>query len=504
MAILGQNLDYTDKDFDSLRVRLYNLISGVFPTWTSQQIANFGNILLESHAFVGDVLGKYQDNQARESRWTQATQRKNLLGLAKLISYEPPGATASQVDVTISTQDGSAVLADATIEAETVCRTESVSDPVVFRTLTDNVIPAGQSSVTVTVENSEPQEDVFAATGSPDFEVVLGSTPYLDASAVITAGNGVFSEVDNFLESTSSDLHFTVTVDQNDRATIRFGDGVNGAIPTGTITAIYKTGGGAAGQVEAGTVNVIEGIFSDDFGNTVNLVVTNAAASTPSTDRATNEQIQENAPASIRVLNRTVAREDYEINALKLVDCARALMLTSNEDPAIGENAGFLFPIPVGGGLPTQDLKDRVLEQVTVTFPNTLTFNLTVADPLFLSVDITTTVFLNKGAVALTVDTLIRANIAKFFVILNEDGTVNTDIDFGFNYVETTGDPEGKLPFADIYNVIRDTDGVRKLDDNGNGLFLNGDDADITLLLREFPTVGTITIINGETGSPLV
>jgi hypothetical protein len=92
MALLAENLDYTDKDFDALRSRLFNLISSVYPTWSDRNVANFGNMLIECFAFVGDVLGFYQDNQAAESRWSAARQRKNLIALAKLIGFTPEGA----------------------------------------------------------------------------------------------------------------------------------------------------------------------------------------------------------------------------------------------------------------------------------------------------------------------------------------------------------------------------------------------------------------------------
>ena len=42
--------------------------------------------------------------------------------------------------------------------------------------------------------------------------------------------------MENFLNSTPADRHFSVVVDQNDRATIRLGNGVQGAIPAGTVT----------------------------------------------------------------------------------------------------------------------------------------------------------------------------------------------------------------------------------------------------------------------------
>lgn len=504
MAILGQNLDYTDKDFDSIRLRAYALIESVFPQWTSHQVADFGNILIELLSFKADVLLKYQDNQARESRWSFATQRKNLIALAKLISYEPSSATASQVDVVISLADGSNAAADILIPAGSIVRTRSISERVVFRTLSAATILAGTPSVTVTAENSESEDDTFASTGTANQQVVLSSTPYIDGSLSVTAGNGSYTEVDNFLDSDSADLHYTVVVDQNDQATLLFGDGISGAIPTGTITADYSIGGGAAGVVESGTVTAIDGTYQDDLANVVQLAVTNPAASTPAVDRETVAQIQKNAPLSLRVLNRTVAREDYEINAVLLPEVSRALMLTSDENAAILENSGYLYVIPVGGGVPTQALKDDVLEQVTVTFPNTLTFNVIVSDPVFVTVDVTAVVYLRKGVNAATADAAIRANLEAFFASENADGSLNENIGFGLQFVESEGDSVGQLPLSDVFNVIRDTTGILKISPSTADFALNGVHDDVELQLYEFPILGTVTLINGETGSALV
>lgn len=501
MPVLGEQLDYTDKDFASLRLRLHNLISSVFPTWTQTDIANFGNLLVEMYAFVGGVLTKYQDNQAIESRWSVATQRKNLIAMAKLIGYEPPTATASQVDVTISI--GSPAAGDVVFPAGTVVRTRNVADPVTFRLISDVTIPAGATSASGTAEDADPQEESFASAGTPNLEIRLGRVPYLDGSAVVVAANGAFTEVDNFLETTGTDRHFTLTVDQNDRATLRFGDGVIGIIPTGSIVVSYKTGGGSAGVVEAETVRVIEGSFTDSFGTAVVASVTNPAASSPASDRASVEEIREEAPLSLRVLTRTVTREDFEINALRVPGVARALMLTSDEDAAIAENSGYLFIVPDGGGVPTAALLDAVETMVTVTYPHTLTFSLIVAQALYKTVDVTAKVWVRKGYTAAAARAAIEAALASFFAVRNADGTLNTAIGWGFEFVEEDGDPVGLLPLSDVFNVVRDVAAVRKIGDASADFTLNGAHADLSVLLREWPVLGTVTLINGETGGPL-
>ena len=84
MALLPDVIDYTDKDLDSLRLRIISLIQTVFPGWSDFETANFGNLLIELYAFVGDVITHYLDNLARESRLTTAVQRKNVIAYERL------------------------------------------------------------------------------------------------------------------------------------------------------------------------------------------------------------------------------------------------------------------------------------------------------------------------------------------------------------------------------------------------------------------------------------
>jgi hypothetical protein len=323
MALLAQAPVYTDKDFDSLRLRLQNLVRSVFPDWTDFNVTSFGNLLVELYAFVGDVLTFYQDNQARESRIATATQRKNLLALTKLLGFRPAGARAATADALFTL--AAVPAAPVTIPRGTRVRTASVTEPVVFQLLDDVTIPAGASppAATGTVEHSEAQEELFASTGLPNQEVALPAAPFLDGSAIVSAGNGAYTEVANFLGSTATDRHVAVIVDQNDRATLRFGNGTSGVLPSGTITVRYKTGGGAKGNVNAGTLTKLDGSFTDDKGAPVSVSVTNPQPASGGADRQTIAQIKALAPESIRVLNRTVSREDFEINARRLPEVAR-------------------------------------------------------------------------------------------------------------------------------------------------------------------------------------
>ena len=133
MTILTASTDYTSKDFDSLRERLFDLIRSVYPAWTVTAVANFGNLLVESHAFIGDILTYYQDQQAREGRIGTAELRKNMIALTKLISYELRPAAAATVDTTLTITNASlltGIVSPNPSALAVVMRTDEITNPI--------------------------------------------------------------------------------------------------------------------------------------------------------------------------------------------------------------------------------------------------------------------------------------------------------------------------------------------------------------------------------------
>jgi len=498
MSILPPSVDYTDKDFDALRARLIALVRSAFPDWSDFSVASFGNLLIEMYAFVGDVITYYLDAQARESRLSTATQRKNVIALARMLGFRVQGARAARATVRLSLAEPAA--ATVTLPAATIVRTQEVTAAVRFQLLAPAVFTPGTRSVETIAECSESHTQLFDSRGLASLDLPLDRTPYLDASVYAAAGNGAYNEVESLLGSGPNDRHFVVLVDQNDRATLRFGSGVNGAPPTGTINVQYKTGGGALGNVDANRLVVVEGVFVDATGRAVRVTATNPAPAEGGTDRQTVASAKQLAPESLRALTRSVAREDFEIHARAVPGLARALMLTSNEDRSIPENSGVLYVVPENGGLPTPALKNIVRRQVTEVYPCTLTFQVSVQDPVYRFVDVEARIFLRQGASPGVVRDAVRANLHEMFRITRADGTPNTLIDFGFNVRDAEGNPDGEVAWSDVLDVIRDTAGVRKLGDGPFDLKLNGLPADVKLALKEFPVLRNVTLVDGDSG----
>jgi hypothetical protein len=178
-------------------------------------------------------------------------------------------------------------------------------------------------------------------------------------------------------------------------------------------------------------------------------------------------------------------------------------MLTSNEDAGIAENTGILFVVPRGGGVPSQAIKDAVKEQVTEVFPSTLTFQVSVQDPVYVAVDVDATVFLRQGANAAIVRNAILKALQDFFAVSLPDGTPNPTVDFGFNFKDAEGNAVGEIALSDVFNAVRDVTGVRKIGDGPDDFLLSGAREDLPIGVREFPILGDVTLLNGDTGLPL-
>ncbi|HEY0698751.1 MAG TPA: hypothetical protein VGD43_13190, partial [Micromonospora sp.] len=85
-----------------------------------------------------------------------------------------------------------------------------------------------------------------------------------------------------------------------------------------------------------------------------------------------------------------------------------------------------------------------------------------------------------------------------------DDLADNPNVDFWFNAAQNSeGEFDGVIAFSDLYNVARDISGVRKIKDGLNGFLVNGAAQDLTGEPYEFPVLGTVTILNAETGTAL-
>ena len=82
---------YTSKEFNTIKEQLVNYAKTYYPnTFKDFNEASFGSLMLDTVAYVGDMLSFYIDYQSNESFIDSSIETKNLLKLAKQFGYKNP------------------------------------------------------------------------------------------------------------------------------------------------------------------------------------------------------------------------------------------------------------------------------------------------------------------------------------------------------------------------------------------------------------------------------
>ena len=84
MAKKLTQIDYTSRDFDSIRSDLENYAKRYYPdTYKDFNKASFGSLMLDTVAYVGDILSYYLDYQTNESFLDSAIEYNNIVNWNK-------------------------------------------------------------------------------------------------------------------------------------------------------------------------------------------------------------------------------------------------------------------------------------------------------------------------------------------------------------------------------------------------------------------------------------
>lgn len=320
-------IDYTSRDYTSIRNDLISLIPFYNPTWTTRDTADFGITLIELFSYVGDILNYYVDRSANEAYITTASQRDNVLQLARLLSYLPTESTASKVTVTFQNSTASAITVPAKTQIATTTVTSSTSAQIIFETDSAVTVPAkvgntnGSVNVLATQGITENSELLGTSDGTANQLFKLFNSSVINNSIQITINNVAYTNVQYLIDYNNNDPVFTTSTNAAGDTYVVFGDGVSGRIPptSGSIYATYRVGGGISGNVAANTIKYV--LTNAAPG----LSVTNQNGATGGAHPESTDSIRINAPLSIRALNRAVSLRDYSELVLQVSGVAKAI-----------------------------------------------------------------------------------------------------------------------------------------------------------------------------------
>jgi hypothetical protein len=320
-------VSYTSRDYTSIREDLLELIPLYAPEWTSRNPADFGIVLLELFAYVGDLLNYNIDRSTNESFITTASQRNSVLQIAALLGYIPTQRTAAAVSLTFQNSTNAAITVPALTQVATSSTLNGETAQIIFETNSAIIVPAkvgttnGSNTVVATQGESIFDELVGTSTGLAFQEFTLEDSPVIESSVSVTVNGIPFNQVSYLIDYAGSDPVFIVSTDADGVTSITFGDNVSGRIPPSSaeIYASYRVGGGDEGNVPAASLNYIA------TNSVSGLSVNNQTAAVGGSDEESTDSIRLNAPASLKSLNRAVSLLDYASLALQVTGIAKAI-----------------------------------------------------------------------------------------------------------------------------------------------------------------------------------
>lgn len=326
-----------------------------------------------------------------------------------------------------------------------------------------------------------------SSNGNPDQEFILTFEPIIEGSLLIEVNEGggfqEWNSVENFLNSTSASKDYTLTIQADNTATVIFGDGVRGKIPSAgidNIRATYRVGADIDGNVGSRTIIVNKsGIsFINRLFNPRSAIGFSIKEGTTDEDLA---RLKIEGPATLRTLNRAITPDDIEFLATQFISSTGSKLV--ERALAIEETFGVktieLVVVGPGGSLLTEAQRDELedffngnkvkgIKGILLTNHEVTVVNYTPK-----IIDVTaTTIGGNKTQIE-------NATIA----LLNPGATFDDGVTKRWDFAQ-------EVPTSIIIAEMFEVDPV-----NIKKVTLTLPAADVILTTRELPLAGTVTIV---------
>lgn len=382
------SIDYMARDYDSLLQSMRDLIPDKLPEWKDfRSEADFGNVLLQLFAHMGDILSYYQDRVANESFLGTAQTRRSIIQHLRLIGYKL--ATAAPASTTLTLIVPVTATATITIKKGDAFATKSQKDKPSVRfeytgepplTIDCSILPIDPLTnkkyygLPVNPDNPQITPGIPVEEGRLVNDEILGISDGASNQKFLLAHSGLIlrslgqvnkdiilrTELGGIIDewvlqeslafSREGQKDFMIEIDEEDRATIIFG-----AIPAiGSLIKItYRVGGGLSGNVPADTIQTI--VNAPQLALLGATITNRRMPAVGGADRESIEHAVQHAPSVFRTLKRAVTAEDYKALALNFKGVGKVRAEAANW------NTVTLFVAPEGGGLVSDVLEANLL-----------------------------------------------------------------------------------------------------------------------------------------------
>lgn len=383
-------LDYMARDYDSIMESMYAVIPDIMPEWKDyRNEADFGNVLLQLFAHTADMISYYQDRIANESFLTTAQSRASVINHLKLIGYTMATAAAASVSLKMfftsnefdavvikkddafsvkSSDNGSTIRFEYTNDTDLTIKGDQLKEEMSKDLYGNELRLFTFEGVPVEEGRRVKSEIIGISDGTSNQKFMLGHPGLLMKSrgddrrssqdVVIVSDKGPsrlqWSQKEYLLYCNATNRGFTIDIDEFDRATILFGDGVYGAIPPcdAKLSASYRIGGGIKGNIPPGQQWTFE---STGLKNAPLAKIVNIQAAVGGAPRESIEHAVKHAPGIFRSRKRAVTEEDYKELALNFNGVGKVRAKAANCTTV------NLYVAPQGGGYVTDTLEADLL-----------------------------------------------------------------------------------------------------------------------------------------------
>jgi len=457
-------INFAATDFISLRNSLIAYIKAVYPLeYTYFVESDLGMMFIEQVAYMGSVMSMKADMLANENFFATAKQRSSIKKLLQLIGVRMRGPLSSAADAQVTFDSSPADSGDNEIyyNVTPTNRTVSITSPedggsvtytlykvvngqVAQSNATGNILlydsesdnPDGSPSHTV-YSNLVLQEGVFVTDGGSFAAtegiktVKLSQSPVVEGSVEVfitstdSAVSGTYTEVDNiYFASGASDKIYELVYGTNYDATIVFGDGTVGTSPDDTASYFitYRVGGGSRGNINPNTINVNVTGITGSPGSPVIGALTNTSVATGGSNAETVEHAKKWAPLTFARQDRLVTLEDYSVFANTFISKFGTVGKATAATRKAYSSANIIDIYVL------EKASDLQLQKATPTFKTQLladankkkmaTDELVVVDGLIRTLDLVTTIYIDKEEEALQ-DLIVAKARDKILVYMN-------------------------------------------------------------------------------------
>ena len=323
-----QRIRLTNRDFESIRLEIQTLIGQTRPGLQSDfNDVSLGAMLVDLNAFIGDLISFGQDSITLEVFLATARRYESALRFARSVGFIPRSATAAEVTVQSVTLPDQVTTLGATVLAGAIL---TGADGLTYELLADALIPIGSNISRLNLFEGVSETDIFEPTTLPDQEIITENGIVADGSQEVFIGDPTivankWTRVDSVALEVSATETYEITFTGDGKLRITFGDGSAGKIPDDTITVLYRTTSGVAGNAPISSIRGnVQAELTGGAGVVSILYENSDTPATGGTDRESIEELRVNIPAFIRSVDKIITLLDYDSNVPRVPGVALA------------------------------------------------------------------------------------------------------------------------------------------------------------------------------------